>query len=133
MGLHPDRVTAIQAAYKATLLDLLRPVCVRDRYINALGEMGNSALDDVLLGSGAGDGANAYELRFHSSSGYSMPLGLFGGSDWPTFCSLLGQLGNGDHAAGRARVIELLQRDAYIEGAAGRAGELPTLSDQNLG
>ncbi|MHC2876291.1 hypothetical protein ACUXLG_005334 [Ralstonia sp. 121560039-2] len=118
MGLHPDRVTAIQVAYKATLLDLLRPVSVRDRYINALGEMGNSALDDALLGNGEGDGDNAYELRFHASSGYSMPLGLFGGSDWPTFCALLRQLGNGDHAVGRARVIELLQREAYTEGAA---------------
>lgn len=116
LDLPADRVAAIRKAYRVTLLDLLRPVCVRDHHINALGQLGDSALDQALVECDD-DESNAYELRFHPSCGYAMPLGLFGGKEWPILCSLIRHLGDGDLEAGRAKVLEVLQRDVYVEAA----------------
>lgn len=117
LNLPADRVDAIRKAYRATLLDLLRPVCVRDHYINALGELGDSVLDQALVECND-DESNAYELRFHPSCGYAMPLGLFGGNEWPILCSLIRHLGDGDLEAGRVKALQVLQRDVYAEAAA---------------
>ncbi|MDO5947874.1 hypothetical protein [Burkholderia cepacia] len=116
LNLPADRVAAIRKAYRATLLDLLRPVCVRDHYINALGELGDSALDQALVECDD-DASNAFELRFHPSCGYAMPLGLFGGNEWPILCSLIRHLGDGDLEAGRVKALQVLQRDVYVEAA----------------
>ncbi len=116
LKLPADRVAAIRKAYRATLLDLLRPVCVRDHHINALGELGDSALDQALLECDD-DASDTFELRFHPSCGYAMPLGLFGGNEWPILCSLIRHLGDGDLEAGRVKAIQVLQRDVYVEAA----------------
>lgn len=116
LNLPADRVVAIRKAYRATLLDLLRPVCVRDHHINALGQLGDSALDQALVECDD-DESNAYELRFHPSCGYAMPLGLFGGNEWPILCSLIRHLGDGDLEAGRVNALQVLQRDVYAEAA----------------
>ena len=63
------------------------------------------------------DESNAYELRFHPSCGYAMPLGLFGGNEWPILCSLIRHLGDGDLEAGRVKALQVLQRDVYAEAA----------------
>jgi hypothetical protein len=116
--LDQERVSTISDAYRALLLDLLRLVCVRDSHINALGEIGGSRSDKMLLGWDEEKDCATYEVRFHPSSGYAVPVGLFGGEDWGTLCSLIRQLGAGDHAAGRTALIERLQRDTYAEAAA---------------
>lgn len=110
-----DRVAAIRKAYEDTLADLLRPVCVRDRHINALGELGNSARDETLLAYDEESDEPIYEVRFHNSSGYAMPVGLFGGEDWSTLCRIAGQLGDGDMTQGRKALIEILQEPVIRE------------------
>lgn len=117
LNLPADRVVAVRKAYRTTLLDLLRPVCVRDHHINALGQLGDSALDQALVECDDDDESNAYELRFHPSCGYAMPLGLFGGNEWPILCSLIRHLGDGDLEAGRVKALQVLQRDVYAEAA----------------
>lgn len=117
LGLSQQRITEIQQAYKSALLDLLRPVCVRDHQINAMGELGDSALDEALQEWDEENDCEVYEVRFHPSSGYSMPSGLFGGEDWATFCTLIRQLGDGDMATGRSKIIETLQRQVFAEAA----------------
>lgn len=112
----PDaRVEEICKAYRDTLVDLLRPVCVRDQYINALGELGRSARDESLLAFDEDSDESIYQVRFHDSSGYAMPVGLFGGEDWSTLCRIVGQLGDGDMAQGRKALIELLQEPVIRE------------------
>lgn len=74
----------IAAAYRSLLLDLLRPVCVRDSYINALGEID----DDELLAYDEKDEAPLYEVKFAASSGYPILPGLIGTKTWE---ELLGQ------------------------------------------
>lgn len=115
LKLPADRVAAIRKAYGDTLADLLRPVCVRDHHINALGELGNSARDETLLAYDEESDELIYEVRFHHSSGYAMPVGLFGGEDWSTLCRICGQLGDGDMAQGRKALIEILQEPVIRE------------------
>lgn len=115
LKLSAARVTEVRQAYKDTLVDLLRPVCVRDQHINALGELGASARDEALLAYDEESDESIYEVRFHPSSGYGMPVGLFGGEDWPTLCMLVRQLGNGDMVQGRKALIELLQEPVIHE------------------
>ncbi|TAM95238.1 MAG: hypothetical protein EPN45_23160, partial [Rhizobiaceae bacterium] len=133
LNLPTERVAAIRKAYRTALLDLLRPVCVRDSDINALGVLGDSALDQALMETDEDEASDAYKLRFHPSCGYSMPLGLFGGNDWPILCSLIRHLGDGDMEAGRAKALEVLQRDVYGEaaGAGWQVHRLMLLSARN--
>jgi len=107
LALPQERVESVKNAYRDTLIDLLRPVCVRDHSINALGEIDD---DNELLAYDEDKDESTYEIRFHPSSGYPMPPGLFGGEDWATMCTLILNMGNGDMAAGRSAVISLLQQ-----------------------
>lgn len=111
------RIGEIKQAYRHALLDLLRPVCVRDQVINALGELGETELDVALLAfdEDSDEGNRAFEVEQHSSSGYSMPTGLFGGDDWGTLCSIIVRAGQGNIQAGRSAVIALLQQETFRE------------------
>ncbi len=97
------------AAYRDTLLDLLRPVCVRDSLINAMGKVGPDA---DLWAEDEDTGERIYEVRYHPSCGTPIPHGLFGGEAWGDLCALIALLGGGDMAAGRSAAIELLQAHA---------------------
>ena len=111
------RITEIRKAYKVVLLDLLRPVCVRDSHINALGVLGRNPLDKALLAYDEMNERDVYAVEYHHTAGYAMPPGFFGGSDWPTVCALVRNLGDGDMAAGRKTLIERLQQPALNEAA----------------
>lgn len=108
----PERIEAIKEAYRATLLDLLRPVCVRDVSINALGEVDE---DDPLLHYDEETDESVYEAKRHPSSGYAMPVGLYGGKDWGVLCGLISSMGGGDMEAGRRAAIERLQAPVLVE------------------
>jgi hypothetical protein len=109
---HPERIDQIKRAYRATLIDLLRPVCVRDQQFNALGEVDD---DDELMHYDEATEACIYGAERHSSAGYAMPAGLFGGEDWATLCALISQCGGGDMETGRAAVIALLRKPVLDE------------------
>lgn len=111
-SISPERIETIKSAYRATLLDLLRPVCVRDQFINALGEVDD---DDELLRYDEDAEETNFEVKRHPSSGYAMPVGLFGGKDWAVLCHLLDQLGDGDMTKGRQAAIEQLQQPVLDE------------------
>lgn len=117
LNLPLGRIEEVKIAYRATLLDLLRPVCVRDHLINAMGELGDSKLDESLKEYNENEDEMLYEVERHSSSGYPMPTGLFGGEDWVKLCTIIEQLGNGDMQKGRSAVIKLLQKDIFEEAA----------------
>jgi hypothetical protein len=115
MELPAQRVEEIKQAYKAVLLDLLRPVCVRDHHINALGELSDSDLDIALLEWDEKNNCDLYEVRFHPSSGFSMPTGLFGGENWVTLCTMIQHHGDGDTAAGLDNVLQILQEEVFAD------------------
>ncbi|BCB21968.1 hypothetical protein [Bosea sp. ANAM02] len=74
----------IAGAYRSLLLDLLRPVCIQDAHINALGEVD----DDELLAYDEKEEAPLYEVKYAASSGYPILPGLIGTKTWE---ELLGQ------------------------------------------
>lgn len=106
------RVEELKSAYKATLVDLLRPVCVRDSWINALGEVDE---DSPLLESDEEEGDRLYTSERHSSSGNGIPLGLLGGKDWDALVGMLFALGEGDMASGKQAALALLRKDVFAE------------------
>lgn len=61
-----ERRAEIDTAYRDVLLDLLRPVCVRDAHINALGELDD---DDVALEYDEQADQYLFEVDRHSSCG----------------------------------------------------------------
>lgn len=74
----------IAGAYRSLLLDLLRPVCIQDAHINALGEVE----DDELLAYDEKEDEPLYEVKYAASSGYPILPGLVGTRTWE---ELLGQ------------------------------------------
>lgn len=122
LDLSARRIAEIRKAYKVVLLDLLRPVCVRDSYINALGVLGDNPLDEALLAYDERNDRHVYAVEYHHTAGYAMPLGLFGGDDWPTVCALVKNLGDGDMAAGRKALIQRLQQPAINDAAQASQG-----------
>ncbi len=101
-----ERITGIQEAFRTTLLDLLRPVGVRDQWINALGELDLGDADAALA---------PYKVRYHASAGYCVPVGMFGGKEWPVLCGIIRELGAGDFALGRQTAIARLQLPVLSE------------------
>ncbi|CAH1688964.1 conserved hypothetical protein [Hyphomicrobiales bacterium] len=79
-----DEQLRIAGAYRSLLLDLLRPVCIQDAHINALGEVE----DDELLAYDEKEGEPLYEVKYAASSGYPILPGLVGTRTWE---ELLGQ------------------------------------------
>lgn len=120
LELSARRIAEIRRAYMAVLLDLLRPVCVRDSNINALGVLGGSPLDEALLAYDGRNDRDVYAVERHHTAGYAMPPGLFGETDWPTLCALVKNLGEGDMDVGRKALIEHLQQPAMDD--ASRSG-----------
>lgn len=113
-----ERIEVVKAAFRSTLLDLLRPVGVRDHLINAMGELGDSESDQALQDCEEGNvDGSPYIVERHPSCGYPMPSGLFGGKEWATLCTVIRELGKGDMQAGRAVAIEQLQRPVFDEAA----------------
>ncbi|MHB1702239.1 MAG: hypothetical protein ACYCSN_19315 [Acidobacteriaceae bacterium] len=117
LDLSARRIAEIRKAYKVVLLDLLRPVCVRDSYINALGVLGDNPLDEALLAYDERNDRHVYAVEYHHTAGYAMPPGFFGESDWPTVRALVKNLGDGDMAAGRKALIQRLQQPAIHDAA----------------
>ena len=107
-----ERREEIAAAYRATLLDLLRPVCVRDSHFNALGVVEDGSR---LMKYDNRKEEGVYEVKYHSSAGNVIPPGLLGGEDWGQFCALIRHLGDGDYAAGRSATVDVLKAKA-LEG-----------------
>ncbi len=142
LGVTDPRVHRIAAAYRATLLDLLRPVGVRDSSIDARGIVGEHepcidgpppVEDDVGDAEGVDadaesededegfeDDEEALHVEHHPSSGTSIPPEMVTGDGWGDLVGLVGHLGGGDIAAGRALAIGILA-DAVL----GRFADLP--------
>ena len=112
MNLPEERIMTIKDAYRTVLLDLLRPVGVRDSSINALGEVDDAS---PLLDYDEETEESLYEVPRHASAGFSIPVGMFGGGDWAMLCSLIRELGDGDMQLGRRKAIERLQAPVLAE------------------
>lgn len=108
MGLTEERVSALAAAYRATLVDLMRPVCVRDQQFNALGQVKDRS---ELMAYDAAAGEAIYGAKYHPSCGYPMPAGLFGGDDWAALCRIVSHAGDGNYALGKQRLLAELQEE----------------------
>lgn len=105
LDLTPDTVKELKKAYQTLLLDLLRPVCVRDSFFNALGEVD----DDSTLMRSNKDGDLVYQAKYHKSAGYGVPSDLIGCAAYPALCALLMGAGKGDIAKGSAKVVAILR------------------------
>lgn len=105
------RLKEIATAYRATLIDLLRPVCVRDSKINALGNVDD---DSPLMEWDEESEESLYEVDYYHGAGYPMPLGLFGGDDWANLCGLIEYFGKGNYNEGRKAVIVTLLNDVLL-------------------
>lgn len=114
-NLTEEKKSDIRNAYRSTLLDLLRPVCVRDVKINALGELGDSDFDTALKNVNEDTDQYDYEVQYHYSSGCPMPPGIFGDKEWKTLCNILNYMGDGDIVAGRKSILSRLQDEAFKE------------------
>ncbi len=105
------RIHRIAAAYRATLLDLLRPVHVRDVPIDARGEVGaDEGVFDIADGipgledmddDAQGHAVEAYDVDPHPACGIPIPAAMVDGDGWGDLCSLASRLGDGDIAKGR--------------------------------
>ena len=107
-----SRAAELKAAYSATLVDLLRPVCVRDQWINAMGEVDD---DSPLLAYDDEEDAHLYTVERHGSSGNGIPLGLLGGKDWNALVGMLLTLGSGDMESGKRAALALLRKEVFGE------------------
>lgn len=92
------RYAEYEHAYRIALLDLLRPVNVRDQSFNAMGKLDD---DDDLISYDENRDEADYAVPFHPSCGWAMPQGLFGNDAWQKLCMHLRDLGDGDLLAGR--------------------------------
>ena len=111
LRLAPEAVSALKSAYQALLLDLLRPVGVRDSYMNALGEVDQ---DSNLMRCNK-DGEFVYVAERHDSAGFGVPVGLVGCKAWPALCALIGKAGDGDMVTGSAAVVAQLRAPVLAE------------------
>jgi hypothetical protein len=117
-------VETARLAARATLRDLLRPVCVRDSHINAHGLVD----DEDMFGADQADeeadeDAPTLEVEFAPTSGLPMPLGVFGGAGWQPLLSLAGHYGQGDLGRG----IEVIAERMRAQALEGLAEEVPAV------
>lgn len=101
-GLDTRHLTRVARAYRAVLMDLLRPVCVRDIEINALGRVE----DDRLCRHDEKRDEPVYMVDYHESCGRGIPLGVVG-EGWPDLLSALDILGDGDIPRGMVQMVNL--------------------------
>lgn len=113
LQLSNETIAELKAAYQALLLDLLRPVCVRDSFFNAVGEVE----DDSSLMRSNKDGEMVYQVRYHKSAGFGVPSDLVGCDSYPALCSLLVKAGKGDVAEGSRAVVTLMREPVLKEAA----------------
>lgn len=102
--LPPERVEVLTAAYRALLVDLLRPVRVRDSQFNALGYVGDN---DRLMEWNEETEERVYGAPYHESCGYAVPLGIFGSEAWTGILNLAFSLGERDMVRGLDELIGL--------------------------
>ena len=124
------RVGELKAAYRAMLLDLLRPVGVRDQQFNAMGYVAD---DDPLLAGGddedegdededseAGPG---FMAERHPSAGWSMPVGVFGNPQWGRLFAVASCFGDGDLVAGMKSLVDM-GMERIVADAAGESSNV---------
>tara|TARA_A200000159_G_scaffold108482_1_gene101315 strand:- start:777 stop:2048 length:1272 start_codon:yes stop_codon:yes gene_type:complete len=103
------------AAYKDTLNDLLRPVCVRDSYINALGKLDyDSPYMEYIEESDEHEGGHVYVVKHAESSGCCDPFRLFGSDDYFDLNIIFDALGAGDAKTGIKQGVKALQEKIII-------------------
>ncbi len=116
--LPPGRAEEAKAAYRAALLDLLRPVGVRDSQFNALGHVGDD--DPLLEEDDLDDDSPGYGLmaEAHPAAGFAAPPGMLGNDQWGRLLAVTSRLGGGDHAAGLEALVDMGMDLALSEAAA---------------
>ncbi|MGY3581962.1 hypothetical protein ACVIGB_001115 [Bradyrhizobium sp. USDA 4341] len=99
----------VAQAYRAVLLDLLRPVSVRDSWINALGIVDD---ESELL---EGDDEQPFIAPYEPTSTRGIPSQLIAGPNWWPMIAIINHLGGGDITEGRDRLLALGRRAIFEE------------------
>jgi hypothetical protein len=107
-------VAEMATAYRRTLLDLLRPVCQRDAYFNALGQITQDNRAPAWT-QPKNDRERETFPEYHETSGVPMPDGVFGNENWYRLLGLLNAKGGGDTAAGVQSMIDDAENAAFEE------------------
>lgn len=128
LGLSDGQVQDLANAYRTLLIDLLRPVCVRDKIINALGMVDHGH----PLARSNSDGEHLFEVDWHASAGYGFPMGLVGCKDWSVLCQLMRQAGDGDAAKGAAELVRRA-REQILAGMSGESQNIKRLVIAGVG
>lgn len=97
-----QKMAAFREALIATGKDLLRPVPVRDQYINPIGLLKD---DDPLLERSEDDDTAVFAVSQARSSGRFIPAGLMGTSTWLDLMGRAYELGDGDYESGFKRLV----------------------------
>lgn len=108
--LPPERVEALRRAYRTLLVDLLRPVRVRDSQFNALGIVADG---DPLDAWDEETETSPYFAEYHATSGYCAPLGVFGTDAWSGLLGLAFSLGDRDVTRGLDELVTLGRRRLF--------------------
>ena len=104
-----QRLEEIANAYRAVLLDLLRPVRVHDSWINATGEVDD---DSDLLQEDENE-VQPFVADYAPHSTRGLPPGLLAGDGWWPFIAILRHLGQGDITTGRDALASLGRRAMF--------------------
>ena len=107
-GQPADVAKALRDAYRAALLDLLRPVGVRDSLINALGVAGDETRGEWDEDEDDDKPTVGLEVEPHPSAGKVVPRGLLGTDEWDRVADAARFLGGGDMLAGMDKVSAIL-------------------------
>lgn len=99
----------VAAAYRTVLLDLLRPVSVRDSWINAMGVVDD---DSDLL---AGDDEQPFIASYEPTSTRSVPRAMIEGETWWSMLAVINHLGRGDISSGRSALLDLARKAIFEE------------------
>jgi hypothetical protein len=118
-----ERIQSLKVSYETALLDLLRPVCVHDSHINAMGRVDD---DSHLLDYDDISDEPIFTVDRYVHSGQVTPLGFFGGKEFASLCGLVHHLGGGDIEAGRGLVVQML-RDQVFEEASQQSMDIKRL------
>lgn len=99
----------VAAAYRTVLLDLLRPVSVRDSWINAMGIVDD---DSELL---AGDEEQPFIAPYEPTSTRGVPRAVIEGEAWWSMIAVINHLGGGDISTGRSALLTLGRQAIFEE------------------
>ncbi len=98
----PEYREAVRSAFAATLIDLVRPVCVRDQSFNPLGIVG----DEDLMEWDEDQEKYPLGADYHPSSGSVLPYGLFGSEAYYRLCSILHAIDPDDSVKALDRLLK---------------------------